>query len=129
MDLIDPQAGRAERRITESLQRLAAKLLRMVEVYTRIWEYEVAEADIGAFLVAYGADGDWAQLFRRGPGYLGTELYRGVEKANVFLTVDRWRDETAWHAFLEEWSETYDGLGKRLGGLSSFQRLLHEGSA
>lgn len=37
--------------------------------FVRIWEYEV----MGNAVAAYGADGEWAQLFARGTGYLGAE--------------------------------------------------------
>ena len=96
-------------------------------MYIRVWEYEVPADRVGAFLAAYGKDGDWARLFTSGDGYLGTELYRGAEDADRFVTVDRWTDEPSWHAFLGQWREAYDGLGERLADLCTSQRALLEG--
>jgi hypothetical protein len=39
-----------------------------------LWRYRVKPEHRGDFERAYGPDGDWANLFRRHPGYLGTEL-------------------------------------------------------
>jgi len=100
----------------------------MVDVYIRVWEYEVPEDHIDAFLAAYGAHGDWAQLFRRGRGYVGTELYRGTDSADRFVTVDRWTDAAAWHAFLEEWGAAYDTLDRRLTGLGAVEQALLDAS-
>jgi heme-degrading monooxygenase HmoA len=99
----------------------------MAHVYIRVWEYEVAAAHIDAFLAAYGSEGEWARLFERGRGYVGTELYRGTDDQSRFVTVDRWTDECAWRAFLEEAREAYDGLDEGMTHLSTFQHDLLEG--
>jgi heme-degrading monooxygenase HmoA len=98
-------------------------------MYLRIWEYDVTADHVDDFIAAYGADGDWAQLFRHGTGYLGTELFRDTDDDSRFVTVDRWADEQAWRAFLEERGETYAGLDARLVHLSASQRSLLEGTA
>jgi quinol monooxygenase YgiN len=72
-------------------------------------------------------DGDWAQLFQRGRGYVGTELYRSADDGAHFVTVDRWTNQAAWRAFLEEWGETYERLDTRLTRLTASQRVLLEG--
>ena len=51
----------------------------MVLVHVRVWEYEVPAEHLDAFVAAYGADGDWSQMFRRGRGYGGTDLYRAAD--------------------------------------------------
>jgi heme-degrading monooxygenase HmoA len=96
-------------------------------MYIRVWEYDVAAGGIEAFIAAYGADGDWARLFERGRGHVGTELYRGTDDQAHFVTVDRWTDQAAWSAFLEEWREAYDGLDATLNRLSASQRSVVEG--
>jgi heme-degrading monooxygenase HmoA len=97
-------------------------------MYIRVWEYEVAADLIDSFLDAYGVDGDWAQLFQRGPGYVGTELFRSTDDGKRFVTVDRWTDQASWSAFLEEWGELYEQLDTRMARLTSSQRGLLEGS-
>ena len=51
---------------------------------------------------AYGANGDWAQFFREGQGYIGTELLRDVEEHDRYLVIDRWESIEAYNAFLAE---------------------------
>jgi len=97
-------------------------------MYVRVWEYEVSAEHLAAFLAAYGAEGDWARLFRAGRGFLGTELYRRTDDEARFVTVDRWQDHGAWRDFLEEHRESYDRLDEALTHVSSSQRRLVEGA-
>jgi heme-degrading monooxygenase HmoA len=96
-------------------------------MYIRVWEYEVAAGHIDAFIAAYGHDGDWARLFQRGRGYVGTDLYRSTGDDAYFVTVDRWTDQAAWRAFLDEWGETYGRLDSTMNRLTASQRSLLEG--
>lgn len=98
-------------------------------MFVRVWEYDVAAAQVDDFVTAYAADGDWARLFRRAAGYLGTELYRDTDRSGRFLTVDRWTDEGSWRAFLGAWDQEYARLGERLAGLTVDQRALLEGAS
>ena len=61
-----------------------------------VFSYEVREPE--GFERAYGADGEWAQFFRQGPGYVGTELLRDVEIPGRYLVVDRWESAEAYNA-------------------------------
>ena len=97
-------------------------------MYVRVWEYDVTADHVDAFVAAYDAEGDWARLFRRGDGYLGTELFRSTGDAGRFVTVDRWTAEAAWRAFLDEWGESYAQLDARLTPLSASQRPVVEAS-
>ncbi|MGY1831747.1 antibiotic biosynthesis monooxygenase family protein [Geodermatophilus sp. SYSU D01180] len=97
-------------------------------MFVRIWEYDVAPPAVDRFVAAYGADGDWARLFRRAAGHAGTELFRDAEDGGRFLTVDRWRDRGAWTAFLAREGEAYRALDAELAPLSTRQRPLLEGT-
>jgi heme-degrading monooxygenase HmoA len=59
------------------------------------------------FEPAYGPDGEWAQFFREGQGYIGTELLRDVEQPGRYLVIDRWESIEAYNAFLAEHREEY----------------------
>ena len=98
-------------------------------MFLRIWGYDVAPGAVDRFAVAYGPDGDWARLFARSAGFLGTELYRDVGRAARFVTVDRWRDEADWTAFLVREADDYRALDARLAPLSGAQSLLLEGTS
>src|SRR3954454_21281660 len=107
--------------------RAQPRFARMAHVYIRVWEYKVDAEHMDAFLAAYGSDGEWARLFQRGRGYVGTELYQGTDDQSRFLTVDRWADEHAWRAFLEQARETYDRLDEQMAHLTVLQHELLEG--
>ena|SRR5215469_16371399 len=96
-------------------------------MYARVWEYEVRAGDVDAFLSAYGADGAWAQLFRRSEGYAGTRLFRDVDRDGCFLTVDQWEDVASWEAFEDRWGSDYRELDQRLHALAAGGEPIVEG--
>jgi heme-degrading monooxygenase HmoA len=71
-----------------------------------VFSYEV-RVNPADFEQAYGADGEWAQFFRRGTGYIGTELLRDVEIPGRYFVVDRWESAEAYNAFTAEHREEY----------------------
>ena len=58
-----------------------------LQVIALVFRYEVRDPD--AFEEAYGPDGEWAQFFRQGDGYIGTELLHDVEEPGRYLVIDR----------------------------------------
>ena len=70
-----------------------------------VFSYEVRDAE--AFERAYGADGEWADFFRQGPGYVGTELLRDVETPGRFIVIDRWDSAEAYNAFAAAHRDEY----------------------
>jgi hypothetical protein len=87
-----------------------------------VFSYEVR--DPAEFERVYGPDGEWAEFFRQGHGYVGTELLRDVEdwagslageaddarpedrapsaRGGRYLVVDRWESADAYNAFVAE---------------------------
>jgi heme-degrading monooxygenase HmoA len=74
-------------------------------VIALVFSYEVRDAD--AFERAYGVDGDWAQFFRQGAGYIGTELLHDVEIPTRYLVIDRWETAEAYNAFASAHRDEY----------------------
>jgi heme-degrading monooxygenase HmoA len=74
-------------------------------VIALVFSYEVRDAD--AFERAYGTDGEWAQFFRQGRGFVGTELLRDVETPGRYLVVDRWESAEAYNEFAAANREEY----------------------
>jgi heme-degrading monooxygenase HmoA len=74
-------------------------------VIALVFSYEVRDAE--AFERAYSADGDWAQFFRTGRGYIGTELLRDVELPGRYLVIDRWESPEDYNAFAAENRDAY----------------------
>jgi hypothetical protein len=98
-------------------------------MYVRVWEYKVPAGEVDAFIAAYGASGAWAKLFARSNGYAGTGLFRDVDRADRFLTVDQWADSACWEGFLYQWGSDYRELDQRLRGLAAGGEMVVEGSA
>jgi heme-degrading monooxygenase HmoA len=65
-----------------------------------IFSYEAREP--AEFERVYGPEGEWAEFFRRGTGYVGTELLREPESPGRYLVLDRWESAEAYNAFVEE---------------------------
>ena len=70
-----------------------------------VFSYEVHDAE--EFERVYGMDGDWAEFFREGRGYIGTELLRDAETTGRYLVIDRWESADAYNAFVAERREEY----------------------
>jgi len=79
-----------------------------------LWRYEVRPERVADFERTYRTDGDWAQLFAKAAGYLGTELLR--EREDIYLTIDRWRAREDFDAFLAAHRQAYDALDKVCDG-------------
>ncbi len=85
--------------------------------YVRLWTFRPAAGRTAEFVAAYAADGDWARLFRRGEGYLGTELLHPAPAHGHYVTIDRWTSETHWQNFLAQHGADYRALDARLAPL------------
>ena len=70
-----------------------------------VFTYEARDPD--EFERVYGPEGEWAEFFRRGAGYVGTELMRDVETPGRYLVVDRWESRDAYQAFVAEHRDEY----------------------
>lgn len=70
-----------------------------------VFRYEVRDPE--SFERAYGPEGEWAQFFRRGQGYIGTELLHDVEEHDRYLVVDRWESADAYNEFLAAHQDEY----------------------
>ena len=87
-------------------------------MYWVVWSFDVKPAQVKAFERAYGPDGDWERLFRRAPGYAGSELRRETDRREHYLTIDRWRTREDYHRFKEAFSQQYQTLDVRCAGLT-----------
>jgi heme-degrading monooxygenase HmoA len=93
-------------------------------VYVIVWEFRIRPDAEQQFLEGYGADGSWARLFRRGEGYVGTELARSVGDPQVFYTLDRWQSESCYRRFREAFEREYEALDRSFEGLTAEERLV-----
>ena len=63
--------------------------------------------DTAEFERVYGPEGEWAEFFRRGRGYVGTELLRDIENPGRYLVVDRWESRDAYQEFVRLHRDEY----------------------
>jgi heme-degrading monooxygenase HmoA len=63
--------------------------------------------DPAEFERVYGPDGEWAEFFRSGRGYIGTELLRDLESPGRYLVVDRWEGREVYDAFVDAHRDEY----------------------
>ena len=70
-----------------------------------VFSYEVS--DTTEFERVYGPEGAWAQFFRAGRGYVGTELLGDLEQSGRYLVIDRWESRDAYNAFVEANRDEY----------------------
>jgi heme-degrading monooxygenase HmoA len=92
-----------------------------------IWEYIVAEDREAEFLKIYGANGDWAQLFGQGMGYLGTELYRDPTQPRRYITIDRWNSSSDFDSFQENYRLAYEAMDERCKSLTEQEARIGTG--
>ena len=87
-------------------------------VYYVLWQFRPVVGQESEFERAYGSSGEWARLFRRGDGYLGTELLRRSDDSREYLTLDRWASRAAYETYQARWSGEYRRLDRRLEELT-----------
>jgi heme-degrading monooxygenase HmoA len=92
--------------------------------YIAIWEFEVPEERVGAFIEAYGPAGSWARLFRQASGYRGTELYRDRDDPRRFVTLDFWLSEVEYDTFRNRFADEYAALDRACEPLTRAERPL-----
>jgi heme-degrading monooxygenase HmoA len=92
--------------------------------FTTLWEFTVLPTRQAEFESHYGTEGDWVRLFRRGSGYLGSELLQDRRNSLRYLTIDRWESIEAWRAFRSRFAEDYERLDRELEGLASREAAL-----
>ena len=81
-------------------------------MYIIVWRFRPADGRESEFERAYGPSGDWALLFRRDDGYVGTELLQHSEDSTEYLTLDRWVSRTAYETFRSRLSSEYQRLDR-----------------
>ena len=90
--------------------------------YAYMWEFLVRPERAREFEGAYGPNGPWVQLFRRGHGYVRTELHRDRRQAHRYVTIDYWESVEAWEAFRAAESAAFEAVDARCEELTLEER-------
>jgi heme-degrading monooxygenase HmoA len=93
-------------------------------VYIIVWEFRVPDDVSQKFIERYGSCGDWAKLFGRTEGYLGTELMRSVKDPMVFFTLDAWKSKASYDDFHAAFADEYRALDRSFEGLTEHEQLI-----
>ena len=87
-----------------------------------MWKFVVRPENAAAFEEHYGANGTWAALFRKAPGYIRTELYRG--DPGEYLTLDFWENAETFLEFKAARGAEYAELDARLESLTEREEAI-----
>ncbi len=88
------------------------------KMYVILWEFRPAPGREPEFRLAYGPDGRWMRLFKRTPGYLGSELLHDTDDVNRYLTLDRWESPEAYERFRVARGSDYEALDRECEGFT-----------
>lgn len=94
--------------------------------FIAVWEFQVIADKRRAFERVYGPTGDWAKLFRRGEGYIRTELVRDRDVPGRYLTLDFWTSRLAYQKFRRQNLANYKAIDKRCEAMTQSERCLGE---
>jgi heme-degrading monooxygenase HmoA len=75
-----------------------------------IWKFAVKPGLENDFEAVYGPDGVWVQYFRRGDGYVETELLRDASAPGYYVTIDRWESQAAYENFRTRFAAGYSAI-------------------
>jgi len=78
-----------------------------------LWWFDVPESSCDEFERVYGEHVDWAVLFSKAAGFLGTCLMREVGHDGRYMTIDRWVSQGAFDTFRSAASAAYEALDQR----------------
>jgi heme-degrading monooxygenase HmoA len=95
-------------------------------MYVILWEFRPQVGQEAAFAAAYGPAGVWTALFRRSPGFLGTELLRSGESPPHYVTIDRWESRDAFESFRRAHQADYDRLDRECESMTAAEAKLGE---
>jgi heme-degrading monooxygenase HmoA len=87
-----------------------------------IWEFVVRPGEEQRFEQIYGAEGDWAQLFRQGHGYCGTKLSRDLDVPRRYVTLDFWGSQTDYETFKVQHAAEYKAIDQKCEALTEEER-------
>jgi len=93
-------------------------------MYVIIWEYKVKVDHIAEFEQIYYSNGAWAELFRKGNGFISTELLRDETNPKRFITVDRWDSAESYEELHSQFKKEYETLDAQCEGLTEHEILL-----
>ena len=93
-------------------------------MYVIIWKYQVRTDRTIEFEQIYHSNGVWVELFRKGNGYINTDLLRDKIPPQKYITIDQWHSAEDYEAFHTEYKKEYETLDAQCKGLTEQESLL-----
>jgi len=87
--------------------------------YLLLWEFQVRPGFEPQFEAIYGPDGEWAEFFQTGAGYVGTELVQDTEQPRRYVTLDFWASRECYETFKRQQAEQYRLIDEKCEQLTS----------
>ncbi|MEK7262917.1 MAG: antibiotic biosynthesis monooxygenase [Bacteroidota bacterium] len=89
-----------------------------------IWEFLVKKECEVQFIQRYNAEGVWVQFFRKGNGFMRTELLRDVENSLRFVTMDYWNSIAEYEFFRREHLHEYNNIDEQSEALTQQENFI-----
>lgn len=89
------------------------------------WRFVVKPQHVEEFRKQYGPNGAWEELFRRGDGYVTTELIGDPKVPTEFVTIDHWITKAAFDRFVSRYKDEYESLDRQLAHLTVRQERIN----
>jgi heme-degrading monooxygenase HmoA len=95
-----------------------------VDMHVIVWEFKPKADCETEFERSFGPGGDWARLFQKAQGFLGTELLRDGSRPERYITVDRWAAEADFRRFRAQFGQEYEMLDRQCQELIEEERRI-----
>ena len=95
-------------------------------MYVYLWEFDVRPDADERFRREYGPAGAWVALFRRAPGYVGTQLLQDRQRPRRYLTIDTWDTAESYAGFKRQFAGEFADLDRRCEGFTVRETPLGE---
>ncbi len=93
-------------------------------MFVALWEFEVKPGNEQRFQSVYGAQGDWARLFRSDSQFVETRLLSDAAQPHKFVTLDFWRTRSGYESFKELNRAAYAALDRECEKLTEKERCI-----
>jgi len=93
-------------------------------MFVILWEFTIRPEHRTAFEHAYGPDGEWAELFRKCPGFVRCELIQDAEDPGRYVTLDYWEMPEAHVLGMQRIGAAYQELDARCDALTIRERRI-----
>jgi heme-degrading monooxygenase HmoA len=84
-----------------------------------IWEFRIQATKRRTFERAYAPDGTWANFFRKGKGYIATELIRDSQQSDRYITLDYWQSRQHYENFKKQNGKMYQTINEKCESLTT----------